>query len=76
MRIFVYFLQGAHIIIVGIGDSIDMLEVYGIASQPIEKTVFIAQSFVDLPSLVDLIPQAVCNGIVISVDEFTFALFS
>ena len=48
--------------IIGIGDDLNVLELYGIASQPVDETVFIAESYRDLPQLVQKIPQAICDG--------------
>ena len=48
--------------IIGIGDDLNVLELYGIASKPVDETVFIADSYRDLPQLVQKIPQAICDG--------------
>jgi len=55
--------KGTHNVVIGLGDDLNMLELYGIASQPIQRTVMMAQSFRDLPDLVDQIPQAICDDL-------------
>jgi collagen type VI alpha len=55
--------KGCHSIVIGIGDDLNLLELNGMASKPAANTVFVAQSYTDLPNFVDIIPEAMCNSI-------------
>lgn len=54
--------SGIHIIVIGIGDQLNSIEMNGIASDPTPETVFFATSYRDLPEIVDELVNAVCDG--------------
>ena len=54
--------NGAHLIVVSIGDMLNMLELKGMASMPVASNLYAATSWRDLPGLqVDMI-EATCDG--------------
>ena len=55
-------LGGSVVVVFGIGTWIDWNELNGIASDPHNSTVFVVGSYTQLPSLVDRIRQAICDG--------------
>ncbi|ELU15429.1 hypothetical protein CAPTEDRAFT_157837 [Capitella teleta] len=55
--------SGVHVIVVGIGDSVNRYEMEGIASDPPAETVFKATSYRDLPDIVDELVNSVCDDV-------------
>ena len=54
--------KGVHVIVVSIGDMLNMLELKGMASMPVDSNLYAATSWKDLPGLkVDMI-DATCDG--------------
>lgn len=51
-----------HMVAVGVGEDVDVLELNGLASRPATDNVFWARSQNDLPDLVADVIDAFCNG--------------
>ncbi len=58
--------NGAHIIVIAIGTQLNMLELKGIASQPIQRTLFTIDSIRNLPTISNNIVAATCDGMILN----------
>ena len=54
--------KGTHIIVVAIGTQLNMLELKGMASQAVAKTLFTIDSIRNLPSIANDIVSSTCDG--------------
>ena len=54
--------KGIHIIVVAVGEDRNMLELQGIASEPVSSNLFAVGRYWELPGLKDGIIQVTCNG--------------
>ena len=55
-------LMGVTIIVASVGNWLNMFELRGLASLPVDKHFFTVERFSQIPTLVRQIEQAVCNG--------------
>ena len=53
---------GVQVIVVAVGEHINLLELRGIASEPIASNLFTTRSFSDLPNFINNVVTATCNG--------------
>ena len=55
-------LKGIHVVVASVENSLESLELKGMASLPHSATIFNAERYSQLPGLIDSIVTATCNG--------------
>ena len=53
---------GARVVTVAVGGNVNMMEIYGVSSLPLDANVFITQSFYSHSDIVNSVVASTCNG--------------
>ena len=53
---------GIHVFVVSVGKQINIIELKGMASEPVDDNIYKVDRFQDLRTIIELMPSAICNG--------------